>query len=94
MTTTLYVLDVDDFRPLADVAAKNPELTVVKRGPYYEVVAKAVFHIDRNATGCRNAVWFSSVAAVAGGRVSQWDKDVLVIEPIADKQADVAACDV
>jgi hypothetical protein len=81
MTTKLYVLDVDDFRPLAQVAAKDPDVTVVKRGPYYEVLAEAPFRIERNATGCRNAVWYSSVAAVAGGHITQWDKDFLAIEP-------------
>ena len=38
--------------------------------------------IERGATGCRNAVWYSSVAAVAGGRVARWDKVELVVEPI------------
>ena len=77
----LYVLDVDDFRPLAEVAAQDPDVTVRRRGPYYEVVSDGVISIDRNATKCRNAVWYSSVAAVKGGRVSTWDKSILVIEP-------------
>jgi hypothetical protein len=79
--TTLYVLDVADFVPLAEVAAKDPDVTVVKRGPYYECISDHGFEIPRNATGCRNAVWFSSVAAVLGGRVTRWDKDILRIEP-------------
>jgi len=81
--TTLFVLDVDDFRPLAEVAAKQPQVTVVKRGPYYEIDCAGTFDIDRNETGCRNAVWYSSVAAIRGGRVAQWDKHVLRIEPSA-----------
>lgn len=81
MRTTLFVLDVDDFRPLAEVAAKDPEITVLKRGPYYEVGADRAIEIDRNATGCRNAVWYSAVAAIRGGRVAVWDKHILRIEP-------------
>jgi hypothetical protein len=94
MTTTLFVLDVDDFRPLAEVAAKDPDLAVVKRGPYFEVLAEREFRIQRNATGCRNAVWYSAVAAIRGGRVTQWDKDVLVIAPKSDSGTPGEARDV
>ena len=83
MTIVLYVLDVDDFRPLAEVAAKDADITVRKRGPYYEVSSEKPFEIDRNATGCRNAVWFSSVAAIRHGRIARWDRGVLRIEPSA-----------
>ena len=48
--------------------------------PYLEVAAAGSIHIDRNATGCRNAVWYSSVAAVTDGRLGNWDKSELVIE--------------
>lgn len=81
MTITLFVLDVEDFLPLARVAAKSPDVNVLKRGPYYEVSSNTAFEIDRDATGCRNAVWFSSVAAIRDGYVSRWDKEVLRIEP-------------
>jgi hypothetical protein len=79
--TTLYVLDIDDFRPLAEVAAKNPDVAVTKRGPYFEVKAAVTFEIDRNATGCRNAVWYSSVAAIRGGVIAVWDKNTMTVEP-------------
>lgn len=79
--TVLYVLDVEDFRPLAEVAAKDPHVTVRQRGPYHEVSSDRPIEIDRGATGCRNAVWFSAVAAIRGGRVTRWDKTTLCIEP-------------
>ncbi|MBB4683829.1 LSm family protein [Amycolatopsis jiangsuensis] len=79
--TTLFVLDVEDFRPLAEVAGKDPDVTVRRRGPYLEVAAPGSIRIDRNAAGRRNAVWFSSVAAVEDGRVARWDREELVIEP-------------
>lgn len=79
--TTLFVLDVEDFRPLARVASKDPDVTVRRRGPYLEVAAPGSLRIDRNTTGCRNAVWYSSVAAVEHGRVSRWDSSELVVEP-------------
>jgi hypothetical protein len=79
--TALYVLDVVDFRPLAEVAALDPTITVRRRGPYFELTSSDVITIDRKATGCRNALWYSSVAAIRGGRVTTWDKTVLIIEP-------------
>ncbi|MFD4191912.1 hypothetical protein [Amycolatopsis thermoflava] len=79
--TTLFVLDIDDFRPLAEVAAKDPDVTVHRRGPYLEVSAPGPIRVERGATGCRNAVWYSSVAAVQDGRVSRWDKAELVVVP-------------
>ncbi|MGY0499262.1 hypothetical protein ACWZHB_12285 [Nocardia sp. FBN12] len=81
MTTVLYVLDVEDFRPLAEVAAKCPGVTVRRRGPYHEVSSAKGIEIERAATGCRNAVWFSAVAAIGSGRITQWDKAILRIEP-------------
>ncbi|GAF46433.1 hypothetical protein [Rhodococcus wratislaviensis] len=78
--TILYVLDVVDFVPLAKVAADNPDVNVMRRGPYYEITSDRTLVIDRNATGLRNAIWFSSVAAIQRGRVARWDKEVLCIE--------------
>lgn len=83
--TRLFVLDVDDFRPLAEVAAKDPDVTVRRRGPYFEVIAPGAITIDRAATGTRNAVWYSAIAAVAEGNIVRWDKSELVIEPEAHR---------
>ncbi len=81
--SSVYVLDIDDFRPLAQVAAKNPDVTVVRRGPYFELRADVAYEIERNATGCRNAVWFSSIAALHGARITTWDKTTMRVEPTA-----------
>lgn len=88
MTTTLYVLDVEDFRPLAKAASRNAHVSIVKRGPYFEVSATGPFEIARDDTGCRNAVWFSSIAAIAGGRVARWDRDTMRIEPLPQSGGD------
>lgn len=85
MTVTLFVLDVEDFRPLAEYASKLHDVDVRRRGPYFEVRSDAPFEIDRNATGCRNAVWFSAVAAVRNGHVSAWSKGLMRIEPGASQ---------
>ena len=33
--------------------------------------------IDRRATGCRHAVWYSALAGLQDARVAQHDKDAL-----------------
>lgn len=81
MTVALYILDIAEFSPIAGVAAKDPSVRVLKRGPYFEVSCDKGFEVDRADTGCRNAIWYSSVAAVRDGRVARWDKDVLRVEP-------------
>lgn len=79
--TALYVLDVPENVPLATVAGADPAVTVSKIGPYFEIVADGVISIGRRATGCRHAVWYSSVAGLRGARITQHDKDALRVEP-------------
>jgi hypothetical protein len=79
--TTLFVLDVPENVPVATVARTDPAVTVSRIGPYFEIVADGTIVIDRRATGCRHAVWYSSVAGLAGARITQHDKDALRVEP-------------
>ncbi|MHA3701098.1 hypothetical protein ACXR2U_02855 [Jatrophihabitans sp. YIM 134969] len=79
--TTLFVLDVPENVPVADVAGTDPAVTVNRIGPYFQIVAEGPIVIDRRATGCRHAVWYSSVAGLADGRITQHDKDALRVEP-------------
>jgi hypothetical protein len=80
--TTLYVLDVPENTPLAKVAATDPDVSVDRVGPYFAISAVGPVVIDRRATGCRHAVWYSAVAGVArDSRITQHDKDALRVEP-------------
>jgi hypothetical protein len=79
--TALYVLDVPENVPLPKVAGHDPAVTVGRIGPYFEIVCDGPIVIDRRATGCRHAVWYSVVAGVRGGRIVQHDKDALRVEP-------------
>ena len=79
--TTLYVLDVPENVPVAEVAGQAQGVTVSRIGPYFEISAPGTIVIDRRATGCRHAVWYSAVAGVGCGRVVQHDKDALRVEP-------------
>jgi hypothetical protein len=83
--TALYVLDVPENTPLAKVAAEDPEVSVGRIGPYFEITAAGPIVIDRRATGCRHAVWYSSVAGVApGSHIVQHDKNALRVEPVTE----------
>ena len=80
--TTLYVLDVAENTAVAKVAAEDPAVTVGQLGPYFVISADGPIVVDRRATGCRHAVWYSCVAAVArDSRIAQHDKDALRVEP-------------
>ena len=79
--TTLYVLDVPENRPVAEVAGRDPAVTVGRVGPYFRITAPGPIVIDRRATGCRHAVWYSSVAGLSAGHITQHDKDALRVDP-------------
>lgn len=78
--TTVLVLDVPENRPVVDVAASAETVTVERIGPYFKVSAPGPIVIDRRATGCRHAVWYSSVAGLLDARITQWDKDAMRLE--------------
>ncbi|MGW5645788.1 hypothetical protein ACWEV3_33965 [Saccharopolyspora sp. NPDC003752] len=80
--TTLYVLDVPENTALAEVAAEDSDVTIGRIGPYFEIYATGPIVIDRRATGCRHAVWYSAIGGVArNSRITQHDKNALRVEP-------------
>ncbi|SFO35994.1 hypothetical protein [Actinomadura madurae] len=79
--TTLFVLDVPENVPLVEVAGRDPAVSVGRVGPYYRITSPGAIVIDRRATGCRHAVWYSSVAGLGAARITQHDKDALRVEP-------------
>ncbi|SHK03999.1 hypothetical protein SAMN05443637_10298 [Pseudonocardia thermophila] len=80
--TTLYVLDVPENATVPVVAAQDPQVSVGRVGPYFEIRSAGPIVVDRRATGCRHAVWYSAVAGVArDSRIVQHDKDALRVEP-------------
>ncbi|MYW90765.1 hypothetical protein G3I59_09125 [Amycolatopsis rubida] len=77
---SVFILDIPENRPVVEIADSDPKTIVHKVGPYFAVTSDEPFSIDRRATGCRHAVWYSCLSGLAGFRVSQWDKDQLVME--------------
>ena len=78
--TAVFVLDVPENRPVVEVAQTDATVTVDRVGPYFKVSAPGPIVVDRRATGCRHAVWYSSIAGLLGSRITQWDKDALRVE--------------
>lgn len=77
----LYVLDVDDFRPIIRLAAETENVRVERHGNYAVITTDVPLVIDRRATGVRHAIWYSAVAGVTGGRITEQDKDALRVQP-------------
>jgi hypothetical protein len=75
----LFILDVPEFRPVIDEAASAG--TVRKVGNYVEVSSNEGITIERRKAGARRAVWFSTIGALRGAKVVQFDSDALRLEP-------------
>jgi len=80
VTHRMYVLDVPENTGVAEVAARDATVKVLRRGPYVVLESDDPIVVDRRATGSRHAVWYSCVAALEGCRITQWDKDALRAE--------------
>jgi hypothetical protein len=76
----MYVLGVPENESLVKVASKDPVITVDKEGPYFRVSSDSDIVIDRRATRCRHAVWYSVVAGIENSVITQHDKDALRVQ--------------
>lgn len=78
--TTVFILDIPENTPVAKIAQQDPAVDVDKIGPYFVLTAEGPIVIDRRATGCRHAVWYSCIAGLGDSTITQWDKDALRVE--------------
>ena len=76
----LYVLGVPENDGFLDVARQDRGNLVTAVGPYFRISAPGEILIDRRATGCRHAVWYSAVAGLEGSVITQHDKHALRVE--------------
>ena len=75
----LYVLDAPEFRPVIDEAARHAD-AVRTVGDYVELASEGTLTVERRTAGARHAVWYSTIGALTGGEVAQFDGDALRIE--------------
>ncbi len=76
----MYVLQVPENQGVLDVAQQDAGLALDQVGPYVRITSAAPIVIDRRATGCRHAVWYSAVAGLENSVITQHDKDALRVE--------------
>ncbi len=76
----VYVLDVPENDGFIDVARQDRGNLVTPVGPYFRISAPGDIVIDRRATGCRHAVWYSAVAGLEASVITQHDKNALRVE--------------
>jgi hypothetical protein len=75
-----YVLEVPENEGVVTVAEQDPASTVDHVGPYFRITAADPIVIDRRATGCRHAVWYSTIAGLEHSVITEHDKDALRVE--------------
>jgi hypothetical protein len=78
--STFFVLDVPENTTVPDVAALDTRVSVDRIGPYFRISSPGTIVVDRRATGCRHAVWYSVVAGLGDSRITQHDKNALRVE--------------
>ncbi|WP_319457050.1 MULTISPECIES: glyoxalase [unclassified Mycobacterium] len=76
----LYVLDVPEFREVIDEVKQYAD-EVDPVGDYVRFRNVKTLVVDRRKAGVRQSIWYSSIGALRGGKVVQFDRDALVIEP-------------
>jgi catechol 2,3-dioxygenase-like lactoylglutathione lyase family enzyme len=78
----LYVLDVPEFRSLVDAARGNAacEVELVGEG-YARILSDVPLTFERRALGLKPAVWYGLFTAGLRGRVAEFGRDSVRIEP-------------
>jgi hypothetical protein len=79
--TTFYVLDVPENTSVPKIAQRDNDVIVDKVGPYFKISSADVIVVDRRATDCRHAVWYSAIAGLENAHITQHDKNALRVEP-------------
>lgn len=82
MSAAVFVLDVEEFRPLVDAARAMPGASV--GGPvqgYFRISAPDAIEFNRKALGFKPAVWYGAMTGGLQGRIVEFGRDILRIEP-------------
>ena len=77
----IFVLDVEEFRPLVESALAQTGVQV-SAGPagYRCISSKGVLHFNRKALGFKPAVWYGALTGGLVGRIAEFSRDDLRIE--------------
>jgi hypothetical protein len=77
--TTLFILDVPEFRPLAEALGATSGLEVQRIGAFTRVSAPGTLAVTRASSGLDKAVWFGALTGGYQGRIERFDEDELRI---------------
>lgn len=81
---SVYVLDVPEFAPLVDSARQRSEYVVHETGNgYLRIEGNPGLSFRRKELGFKPPLWYGALTGGLRGRIVQFDKDVLLVEPEA-----------
>ena len=81
MSVAIFVLDVEEFRPLVTCARAMPGVTVT--GPdkgYLRIGSPTALEFNRKQLGFKPAVWYGALTGGLVGRITEFSRDTLRIE--------------
>lgn len=73
----IYVLDVPEFRPIAEAAREQGCRVTPLRSGYQRIEQDGVLEIHRKSTGVKLPVWFGAPTGGIEGTIARFDRDVL-----------------
>ena len=82
MAAAIYILDVDEFRPLVAALRRRSSLTL--EGPvsgYFVAASEGPIEVQREETGLCEAIWFGALTSGFKGRIERFDASALRIVP-------------
>jgi hypothetical protein len=82
----IYVLDVPEFRALADVARTKPGCRVIDAGRgYIRIESDRELVFDRRELGFKPAIWYGAFTAGMEGRIVEFGRDIARIGEFSDE---------
>lgn len=80
----LFVLNVEEFRPLVERAREQAGVTVTD-GPagYIRISSDGELRFNRKALGFKPAVWYGALTGGLVGRIAEFSRDELRIVGVA-----------
>jgi len=81
MSAVIFVLDVDEFRPLVMAARDMPSVEV--SGPsqgYFRISSDQELEFHRKTLGFKPALWYGALTGGLLGKITEFSRDTLRIE--------------
>ena len=76
----MYVIDVDEFRCIAEVAAKNPDYQVTNAGKgYIRIDAPSQLTFSRRELGLKPALWYGMFTGGMDGQIVEFGRETVTL---------------